>query len=352
MEPSGEEGVQVIGFIQPQYEYRQQPAELDGTSNDISSFYFNRARLGVMGVIPYDFSYYVVMEFSPTLNGGMNPQPPRILDAFVSYKRFDPYINASIGQFKSPFGVELLTPCHKLYTIQRSVVVENLVHPWRDLGLMVFGGTGDLSLFGSKTKNLFGYQFAVMNGSGINQFDDNRTKDYIGRLTFHPVDFLTVGASYRFGKHPPAADGVETPDQRQRLGFDLQVNYKNLVIQGEFVHGSDEGSYTTGGGCGGEVEVHEGSVDRNGFFVLAAYKTPWKFEPVIKVERYDPNLDMSTDNLDFSESMAIQNTITYGLNYHFNDKVRFQANYLYRAEEDASVEIDNDAFIMQFQIVF
>lgn len=352
MEPTGEEGVQVIGFIQPQYQYNWLGDDIEGNNLDESSFYFNRARLGVMGSIPYDFSYYAVMEFSPTLNGGKNPMPPKLLDAFISYNRFAPYVKVSVGQFKSPFGLELTTACHKLHTIRRALVVENLVHPWRDMGLMFTGGTGDLSILGSKTQNFIGYSFAILNGSGINQWDDNGRKDIVGRLTIHPFDFITIGASYRFGKQPPQAEGVTEDDQRERLGFDVQLNYKNFLVQGEYVYGSDIGSYTTGGGCGGEVEIHEGSVNRNGFFVQAMYMTPWRFQPVVKFERYDPNLDMTVSDPEFTGTEYVQNTITYGLNYFFNDKVRFQLNYLYQAEENAKVEIPNDAVIGQLQIVF
>ena len=74
----------------------------------------------------------------------------------------------------------------------------------------------------------------------------------------HPVEFLTLGASYRTGKKPPLAEDVEKDDEIKRLGLDATFKYKGLMVQGEFINGEDIGSYTTGGGCGGEVEVHEG----------------------------------------------------------------------------------------------
>lgn len=339
MEPTGDERINVIGYIQAQADYRLLGQDILGNSLNTSSFYFNRVRLGATGVIPYDFSYYFLAEFSPTLGG------PFVLDAFVSYRRFAPYISASIGQFKSPFGMELLTPCHKLHTINRSQVVTDLANPFRDQGFMIFGGTGDLSIFGSKAKNLFGYQLALMNGTGLNVKDDNHKKDLIGRLTFHPFEFLTVGSSYRFGKHPPKVDGIEEEDERSRLGIDLEFKYKGILLQGEFVKGTDKGSYTTGGGCGGEVIVHQGSVNRDGFFAQAAYMTPWKFQPIVRFETYDPNL--SADSTD-----DIQNIVTYGLNYFFNDRTRVQLNYLYKAEESAKAEFPNDEILLQVQIEF
>jgi hypothetical protein len=344
VEPEGDERVTIIGFIQPQAEYLFNGEDILGNSLNTSSIYFNRARMGATGSIPYDFSYYFMMEFSPTLGG------PYVLDAFISYKRFAPYISASIGQFKSPFGIELLTPCHKLHTINRSMVVDNLASAFRvpgnrDLGLLFFGGTGDLSLFGSKTKNLFGYQIGIMNGSGKNIKDDNNKKDIVGRVTFHPFDFITVGANYRTGEQPPQVDGITENDVKSRFGFDLELKYKGFLVQGEYIKGTDEGSYTTGGGCGGEIEVHQGSRNADGYFVQDAYMTPWRIQPIVRYETFNPDLspDVTED---------IQNIVTYGVNYFFNDRVRLQINYLYKAEETARVEVPNDELLLQLQIEF
>lgn len=339
---SEEDGVKVFGFIQPQVNYQFLGTKTTGESLNTSNFYFNRARLGVMGAIPYDFSYYVVMELSPTVNHGT--KSAAIMDAFITYNRFGPYLKVSLGQFKSPFGLEQITGCHKLHTINRSLVVNNLSGPIRDMGVMLTGGTDTLSLFGSKTKNLFGYSLAIMNGTGRNVLDNNLKKDIIGRLTFHPVELITVGASYRFGAHPSAA-GLKEDDTRQRLGFDVELKYKDLLIQGEYTQGADIGSYTTGGGCGGDVEFHEGSIDRNGFFVQGMYMTPWNIQPIVKYEKYEPNAAIET--IDDQQTI-----ITYGINYFFNDWTRLQLNYLYKAEESGNVEHPNDEILFQLQVVF
>jgi hypothetical protein len=339
METETEQGISVIGYIQPQFEYQLNGDDLSGNNLDINSFYFNRARLGVTGSIPYDFSYYVMTELSPTKNG------PYILDGFLTYNRLGPWAKISVGQFRSPFGLELTTPCHKLHTINRSLVVDQLSGPFRDLGLMVSGGTDSLSIFGSKTKNLIGYQVGIMNGTGMNVWDNNGKKDIVGRITLHPFEFLTIGGSYRYGKHPAVAKDATKDDERSRIGAELEFHHKGIRIQGEYIRGTDKGSYTTGGGCGGDLEVHEGSVNRSGFFVQAMYMTPWKLEPVIKFETYDPNMDEAMIN-------DIQNTTTFGLNYFFNDWIRFQINYLYKAEESGVVEVPNDVILIQGQVLF
>ncbi len=340
IETSTDEGVKVIGYIQPEFRYDFLGEDLKGESLNENSFYFNRLRLGVTGSIPYDFSYYLITELSPERGG------PHILDAFISYNRFGPWAKISMGQFRNPFGLELgSTACHKLHTINRSEVVNQLAGPFRDFGVMISGGTDTLSLFGSKTKNLFGYQLAIMNGNGMNIQDDNQFKDIIGRLTFHPFEFITIGANYRFGKHPAVDPTATTEDERERLGFDVELKYKDFLVQSEYVSGSDVGSYTTGGGCGDPIEVHEGSVDRDGFMVMAMYRTPWNIQPVVKYEYYEPNsaADVLHDQI---------STITYGLNIFPNEWTRLQINYLYNVEEDGTVEFKNDALLIQAQVVF
>ncbi len=70
-----------------------------------------------MGNIPYDFSYYVLLETSQFMNPNQNG--PFLLDAFVSYNRYQ-YLKVALGSFKYQFGRELPMPCHGLYTINRS----------------------------------------------------------------------------------------------------------------------------------------------------------------------------------------------------------------------------------------
>lgn len=342
------DGVKVFGFFQPQADFKILDANGFSGDKNTSDIYFNRARLGVMGNIPYDFSYYFVSEFAPKQNTEFG-NAATICDAFITYKRFAPYLKVSVGQFKSQFSAEQLHGCHKLLTINRSDVVNNLAGPIRDMGVMVSGSVD--TLFGANLKDLFGYTIGVMNGTGRNMFDNNVKKDITARLTIKPLDFLTIGANYRFGAHPAQSETAETDDTRMRYGFDATFDWNGFFVQGEYIYGSNAGSYTTGGGCGGPVEVHEGSVDQDGFFVMAAYMTPWRFQPVIKYETFNPNT--ATDYDLFPEAKDdIQNIVTFGANYYFNDWTRVQLNYLYKAEESGNVEIPNDEILLQVQVLF
>jgi phosphate-selective porin len=341
MESSSEDGVSIIGFLQPQWNYEFNGEDDNGESLDMNSFMFNRARLGVTGKVPYDFSYYAMTEFSPTKGG------PYLLDFFVTYHGLGPWANISVGQFKQPFGLELSTACHALHTIDRSMVVNELASPFRDMGVMISGGTDTLKFLGLKNKNIFSWNLALVNGTGQNNIDNNKYKDFVGRLAFSPFEFVSIGGSYRYGKQPnPAIDSIS--DERMRWGADITLKAYNFLIQGEYIFGDDKGSKLEGGGCGADPTVVQGTFQSSGFWVMAMYKTPWFFEPVVKYQCYDPD-----NEADFNK----KSTLTVGLNYFFNDWTRLQVNYMYNTEESSSTdlanyhEIDNDMLMVQLQIL-
>jgi len=94
------------------------------------------------------------------------------------------------------------------------------------------------------------------------------------------------------------------------------------------------------------VEVHVGSVKREGFWAQAMYMTEWNLQPVLKYEQYDPN----TDEENLTSATSLSKITTFGFNYFFNDWTRLQVNYLYKAEEDH--EEANDEMLIQLQVKF
>ena len=328
-EPGEGDGINIFGYIQPQYDYKILGKNGTFTKDvDESGFYFKRARLGVLGNIPYDFSYYFMMEFSPERGMGIN-------DAFVTYNRFS-FAKISMGLFKAPFSAEQIHACHKLHTIERSMVVNELAGPIRDTGLMLSGRLD--SIYGYKNKGLFSYQLAVLNGEGRNISDADNRKTFVGRIIVSPVKDFSLGLSYKYGKTPAETAGLDD-NKMKRIGFDMTAEYKGFLLTGELINASDIGSYTTGGGCSGEpLETHQGSLNRSGYYITALYKTPWGLEPVVKFESYDANTDAAGD---------IRNRWTLGVNYFFNEWTRLQVNYNYNFEENINVEVPNDAIMIQ-----
>jgi len=348
MEPtSSSGGVSVIGYIQPEFKVAFNGENADGSSKNDMGFYFRRARLGVTGNIPYDFSYYVMAEFS-SFQGG-----PYLLDAFVTYNRFKPWFKVSMGQFKKPFGLELgATGCQDLYTINRSKVVNELTSPDRDLGIMMSGSTGSKKFFGLEKENIISYVLSVTNGTGKNVYDIDRAKDFIGRLVIAPYEFISVGGSYHFGKQKNPDPTVKVMDERMRYGADITLKKYNFILQSEYVFGQDKGSKLVGGGCGATPELVLGNFKSNGYFAQLMYNTKWNLMPLVKYESYDPDMDKE----DYDHTAYRVSTWTFGMNYYPNDWVRFQLNYLYNLESSSSTDIanynetPNDMFLLQIQV--
>ena len=309
--PSGD-GIKVFGFLQAQYESHS-------TDPSTNSFSFERSRLGVMGNIPYDFSYYVVAEFSPFISPN-----PYLLDAFITYNRYK-WSRVSLGSFKSPFGLETNTACNGLTTVYRSTATLQMVAPFRDLGMVLMGGTDS---------TLFCYQLGIMNGSGLGKSDNNKKKDIVGRVGFKPLDFLKIGGSFRYG----FPSYLNNTDSRTTIGAELQAKYLGFTVLGEYI--SDQGDYNRdlGGGCSGSlIELGE---KRSGGYVTLSYLSKWNLEPVFRYDFFD-----SGNTSKYKES-----NMTFGLNYFFNDWTRLQVNYMYRAE--SPVEVPNDELVLQLQVKF
>lgn len=348
MEPtSASGGVSVIGYIQPEFKIAYNGENADGSSKNDMGFYFRRARLGVTGTIPYDFSYYVLAEFSSFQNG------PYLLDGFVTYNRFKPWFKVSMGQFKKPFGLELgATGCQDLYTINRSKVVNELTAPDRDLGIMLSGSTGTMKFLGLEKENVLSYVVSVTNGTGKNVYDTDRAKDFIGRLVIAPYDWISIGGSYQYGQKKNQDVTVTEMDTRMRYGADLTLKKYNFILQSEYVFGQDEGSKLVGGGCGATPVLVAGNFKSNGYYAQLMYNTKWKVMPLVKYETYDSDMDKE----DYDHSAFRQSTLTFGLNYYPNDWVRFQLNYLYNSETSSSTDIANynerkdDMLLLQVQV--
>ncbi len=146
---------------------------------------------------------------------------------------------------------------------------------------------------------------------------------------------------------PPESEDVEKNDLKTRYGFDAQYSVGGFTVLAEYIHGSDEGSYLEGGGCGSDPVLKTGTSDADGFYIMGVYRFPFNLEPVYKFEYYNTNRSEGAD------APVVENTSycqTYGINYYPNDWTRIQVNYIYRAERPA--EINNDGLYVQIQVKF
>ena len=310
--------ITIAGYSQVRYQALEETGKIDG-------FDIRRARLDVKGNISPYWAYRVQLDLAGT---------PKLIDAYAELKLND-YFNFTIGQAKIPFSLENLTSSNKLELIDRSQAVEALVARGKDVGGNQNGRDIGIQLGGTilklKDRPVLDYRLGVYNGSGINTTDTNEKKDFATRLIVHPVVGLDISAALYNGSRfvPEVKTGtvVTTPSKnvdRNRYGFDLNYDLKDLAIRGEYIHGTDD------------------LVDREGYYFQAGYYfLQKKLQLIAKYDFYD------------ADKAKVDNASTwyvFGANYNFNTNVRLQANYTFKQEEGTS--IDNNFASIQFQVGF
>jgi len=125
--------------------------------------------------------------------------------------------------------------CTKSNCFER--VVNELTFPDRDRGVLING----------KYKEFVKYAIAFTNGPGRTEDEDNSNKTFAGRLVISPIKMISIGGSYKTGKSPTETVGADE-DEKNRYAIEMEVKYKDFLVQGEYIASEDKGSYTTGGG--------------------------------------------------------------------------------------------------------
>ncbi len=162
-----------------------------------STFYLRRARVSLSGDFAQEkFDYRLQVDMA----GG-----PKICDLYLRYKPFNE-LNLQLGQYKLPFSLEneLYGPT-KFEFIEYSYLTTYLVRndgrfdgikaTGRDMGLQLYGGFIERDGY-----SIINYNVGVFNGSGINDKDNNLSKDVVARLIIKPIKGLSISGSYMYSE--------------------------------------------------------------------------------------------------------------------------------------------------------
>jgi len=264
-----------------------------------SRFLLKTARIGISGDLTDNV--FASVQIDAALD-------PIILDAFIKYD-LSRYALFTAGQFKIPFGFETSITRFELEAIERSLVVSHLMNngmsaPYlRDLGLMVTG-----------KYMAFTYDVAVVNGTGYDYtdstgsanrllglgMDNNNAKDIVGRVGVGVPMLAGLGFSVYQGKW------ADNPD-RDAWGLYFQVDTGRVVFQYEYIRGK------------GRLVDDQWQGDKfSGYYLVLGYRIKSYIEPVIKLDKLDPDWDESDDKL---------TDMHYGLNFNLERKARLQVFY-------------------------
>ncbi|HET7585063.1 MAG TPA: porin [Gemmatimonadaceae bacterium] len=282
--------------------------------DDTSTFTVERARLTIQ-TRPVPF---LALRFQGDLaaigNTSADTVPSFVLtDAYVQIA--DPDTTRSrlhptliVGQFKTPFSVEYLSPFSTLPTTVRSEAVE-LLSTKRDIGVM-----GEV-----RDGRHFRLAGALVNGEGDNTTTNADGKQMaIGRLTLLPFSDLAVAVKWlgQGGDH--------------RWGYDATWISGRWIVQGEVLRRNGPGDDGV-------------PLDGSGGYALALFKLrPW-LQPVLKWEQVHT---VSTPTLGPRIDQQLTHT-TFGINVvTLQEHVRTQIDYILKTRDPVS-----DADELQIQVI-
>lgn len=286
----------ISGYGQAQW------ASLPGSN---STFRLRRGRVSVDGDVGKLATYKIQVE---TLNS------PSLLDAYLTLNVL-PFAKVTVGQFKVPFSQENLRSSANLLTVERSQVVNSLV-PSRDIGANGRDIGADVAgTFSFSESAGVDYAIGIFNGAGIDGKDNNKRKDFGGRLAVRPFSGLSFAGDYYHGN-----SGI-TEVPRDRQGVELAYTYHPLTLLGEYIWGSD------------------GALRKQGWYGLGAWQFSKQWQGVFRVDAYDAN------------HVQPGNTVTDylgGFNWYFARNLKFQLNYGLEDKKDNLKSL----FLSQIQFKF
>lgn len=255
-------------FMQAQYDWTSDNEGNEKTGT--STFYLRRVRFTIAGDL-YDgkagkLDYRVYFDLARV----KNPNPNPILDMWIKYQPCKEF-GIQLGQFKNPITFEASISPSKYDFIDFSYVVSNLAKMGandvaglnvtaRDIGFQLFGG-----FLHRDGYSIINYNVGLLNGSGINTKDNNKSKDIFGRLTIKTSKDFALAAYYQWGE-ANLADFFSEQQIKSEYGWNKNpecvtmhrwgggFNYdaKHGFARGEYIGGltgqlASEGVYVEGG---------------------------------------------------------------------------------------------------------
>lgn len=225
------------------------------------SFLLRRARPMFYGTLFRDFEFLFNPEF-----GGSTVQ---IYDAYLNY-RYAPWLQARIGKFKSPIGMEYLQADQ--FTLFSERALPTALVPGRDVGYQIWGDING---------GVFSYAIGVFNGLGDGRnssnsdFDDH--PEFAGRvfaLPFKKTELsvlrgLGFGLGGSWGDYSttnvaglPNGNGYITDGQQQFFAYNPATGV--VLAEGEHWRLAPQGYYYAGPfGLMGEYTISSQKVRRN-----------------------------------------------------------------------------------------
>ena len=301
----------ISGYIQSGYNWG------DKNGDNRSSFQMKRMRLFVDKKLSNVFDIRAQFEvFSGSTDGTpYKKKVMTIMDMFVN-THVNKGLNFRLGQYYLPLGfenydispatletVDFSNICYRM-VCRNAISTPNLIDYGRDIGIMAYG-----DLFDNKEKGFsyLSYNLSLTNGYLPTLNDDNKSKDFVGRITLRPIKNLRIMGSYNWGEYKGLnAEGATQnylPMNRVVAGV-WYNDPSGLILRSEYGH----------------IQSDKAKVKEEGAYVLAGYKAG-KLLPVVRWEMYRDKLNET--------SATNKDNILVDCTYEVLKDIKFQLNYIH-----------------------
>lgn len=292
---------------------------LAGDEGFNDTFRIRRAELKVSGELAKKFGWVVMIDpaKSLTVSSGTVNQATRVLqDAFITVA--GPHgTTLQVGQYRIPLSREGVEPSASIDTVERALFLNDRARN---------GNYGDVRDIGVSLRGTvagrYDYNVGVFNSSGESQNDLDRDerKAVVGKFVATVVPGLRLGASGAWGGPEEAGR-----PRRDRLGGELLFTRGPLKLAAEVMGGRD------------------GALERRGYYAHAGYRFRPRFEGIVRVDAWDP--DLSRDG---GLAAANETDFTVGFNYNPIATLRLQANAVHKTFSDDALR-DRNLLLVNLQ---
>jgi hypothetical protein len=224
--------IKVSGYVQGRYEYHQDA--LDGTSKYKSEnrFYVRHGYLGAK-YEGKNAEYFLQVDGNNNDGLVLKDAEATFVDTWTPF-----HLRLTLGQFKIPFGYEILQSDADRELPERATVITTLFPGDRDRGLRLQGSYEMLRLSVALINGASFGQKDPSNGFGVvqNGYDPNGYKTIVGRLSAD-LGFLVGGFSWMWGRTLDtkfgALDVIDTSSTVGKLLPDTYTSFDQTRLAGD-----------------------------------------------------------------------------------------------------------------------
>ncbi len=359
--------LKVSGFIQARFEARQDAAngataDTKGTltANPSDRFLVKRAYLKT--VYAGQNAEYL-LQFDGADGFSLKDAEATFVDTWTPFQ-----FRLSVGQFKLPFGHEILQSDTDRELPERSLIIGSKGY---------FEGERDRGVRLQARYEFLRLAVALVNGNGIKDktygtTDPTKSKDVVGRLGAD-FGFIVGGLSGYYGRGGLETTGAAASDatatagtvkygvyKRVRLGADVQTyvdvpSVGGLALKGEVIWGKDTSIDETVNGVAAAANPCK-TAAKLGWILTASQNVGDSFGVAVRLDQLDPSLKGALDGGCADTTVRAHadadriTTLGGALLYHVSNNLKLTLAYEHPWEQGKTK--DNDVFTAQLQARF